>query len=144
MSRMIFINLPVIDLAAATRFYEAIGCERNEQFSDHQASSMVWSDCITFQLLANDYFATFTPKKIADAKATSEVLIALSCDSREDVNATVDAGAGAGGEADVRERLDMGFMYNRCLADPDDHIFELVWMDMSAASGTSDQQPTSA
>lgn len=71
-------------------------------------------------------------------------LIALSCDSREDVNATMDAGAGAGGEADVRERLDMGFMYNRCLADPDDHIFELVWMDMSAASGTSDQQPTSA
>ena len=144
MPRMIYVNLPVEDLAAATRLYEAIGCEKNERFSDHQASSMVWSDTITFQLLANDYFATFTPKKIADAKATSEVLIALSCDTREDVDATVDAGAGAGGEADIRERQDMGFMYNRCLADPDGHIFEFIWMDMSTASDTSDQQPTSA
>ncbi|MCC7254183.1 VOC family protein [Hyphomicrobium sp.] len=140
MSKMIFVNLPVSDLAAATRFYGAIGCEKNEQFSDHQSSSMVWSDSITFQLLATDYFATFTPKKIADAKATSEVLIALSCDSREDVDATVDAGAKAGGEADIRERQELGFMYNRCLADPDGHIFEFIWMDTSAASDTSGQQ----
>ena len=51
MSKMIFVNLPVKDIAAATRFYEAIGCQKNEQFSDHQASSMVWSDVITFHLL---------------------------------------------------------------------------------------------
>src|SRR3546814_9995936 len=70
MTKTIFVNLPVTDLAAATRFYNAIGCEKNEQFSDHQASSMVWSDAITFQLLANVYFATFTPKTIADAHAT--------------------------------------------------------------------------
>lgn len=143
MSKMIFVNLPVSDLAAATRFYEAIGCEKNEQFSDHQSSSMVWSDTITFQLLANDYFATFTPKKIADAKTTSEVLIALSRDSREEVDATVDAGAKAGGEADIRERQELGFMYNRCLADPDGHILEFIWLDMSAASDTSGQQSAS-
>ncbi|MER9663816.1 VOC family protein [Mesorhizobium sp. M0159] len=144
MPKMIFVNLPVKDLAAATRFYEAIGCEKNEQFSDHRSSSMIWSDTITFQLLGNDYFATFTPKKIADAKATSEVLIALSRDSREDVDATVNAGGSAGGDADIRERQDMGFMYNRCLADPDGHTFEFIWLDMSAASDTSDQQPTSS
>ncbi len=143
MSEMIFVNLPVSDLAAATRFYEAIGCEKNEQFSDHQASSMVWSDTITFQLLANDYFATFTPKKIADAKATSEVLIALTRDSREEVDSTVDAGARAGGDADIRERHDMGFMYNRSLSDPDGHILEFVWMDMSQAGDASDQKPAS-
>lgn len=144
MAKMIFVNLPVNDLAAATRFYKAIGCEKNEQFSDHQASSMVWSDAITFQLLANDYFVTFTPKKIADAKAASEVLLALTCDSREEVDATVDTGARAGGEADIREPQDMGFMYNRCLADPDGHIFEFVWMDMNQMSDTSNQQPTSS
>ena len=95
MSKTIYINLPVTDLAAATRFYEAIGCEKNEQFSDHQSSSMVWSDTITFQLLANDYFATFTPKKIADAHATSEVLLALTRDSREKVDAIVEAATSA-------------------------------------------------
>nr|WP_295383091.1 lactoylglutathione lyase [Pseudoxanthomonas sp.] len=133
MPKMIFINLPVTDLSASTHFYEAIGCAKNEQFSDHQASSMVWSDTITFQLLANDYFATFTPRKIANAQASSEVLIALTRDSREAVDMTVEAGAGAGGQSDVRERLDMGFMYNRCVADPDGHIFEFIWMDMDSA-----------
>ena len=78
MSRMIFVNLPVTDLARATRFYEAIGCRKNDQFSNHEASSMVWSESITFQLLTRDYFSTFTPKPIADAHHSTEVLIALS------------------------------------------------------------------
>lgn len=133
MPKMIFVNLPVADLAAATRFYEAIGCKRNEQFSDHQASSMVWSDTITFHLLVNDYFSTFTPKKIADAHATSEVLLALSRDSREEVDAIAEAAAAAGGKADMRERVDMGWLYNRAFEDLDGHVFEALWVDMEAA-----------
>lgn len=128
MPKMIFVNLPVSDLAAATRFYEAIGCEKNEQFSDHQASSMAWSDTITFQLLASDYFATFTPKKIADAHATSEVLLALSRDSREQVDAIAGAAAATGGKADVRQPQDMGWLYTRAFEDPDGHVFEAIWM----------------
>lgn len=138
MSKMIYINLPVKNLAASTCFYEAIGCEKNEQFSDHQASSMVWSDAITFQLLANDYFATFTPKKIADAHATSEVLLALTRDSREEVDAIVAAAAATGGKADIREPQDMGWLYNRAFEDPDGHVFEAIWMDMSAASAEAE------
>jgi len=133
MSKMIYINLPVKDLAVATRFYEAIGCEKNEQFSDHQASSMVWSDTITFHLLVTDYFATFTPKKIADAHATSEVLLALSRDSRGEVDVIVEAAAVAGGKADTRERMDLGWLYNRAFEDPDGHVFEAVSVDMAAA-----------
>lgn len=133
MSKMIYINLPVTDLAAATRFYEAIGCEKNEQFSNHQASSMVWSDTITFQLLANDYFATFTPKKVADAHATSEVLLALTRDSRDEVDAIVETAAATGGKADIREPQDMGWLYNRAFEDPDGHVFEAIWADMAAA-----------
>lgn len=133
MSKMIYINLPVTDSAAATRFYEAIGCEKNEQFSDHQASSMVWSDTITFQLLANDYFATFTPKKVADAHATSEVLLALIRGSREEVDAIVEAAAATGGKADIREPQDMGWLYNRAFEDPDGHVFEAIAADMAAA-----------
>lgn len=132
MPKMIFVNLPVKDLAASTRFYQAIGCEKNDQFSDHQASSMVWSDAITLQLLSNDYFATFTPRRIAQARETTEVLIALTLDSRAEVDAMAKAAAEGGGQADVRTAMDMGFMYNRSFSDPDGHMFEAVWMDMSA------------
>ena len=132
MAKTIYVNLPVKDLAAATRFYEAIGCERNEQFSDHQASSMVWSDTITFHLLSRDYFSTFTPKKIADAHATSEVLLALTRDSREQVDAIAEAAAAAGGKADIRAPMDMGWLYTRTFEDPDGHVFEAVSVDMAA------------
>ena len=133
MPKMIFVNLPVKDLAAATRFYEAIGCHKNDQFSDEQASSMVWSDTITFQLLSRDYFSTFTPKPVADAHAGTEVLLALSHDSREHVDTVAEAGAASGGKADMREPLDLGFLYNRAVEDPDGHVLELAWMDMSQA-----------
>lgn len=136
MPQMIFVNLPVKDLAASIRFYEAIGCEKNEQFSNEQAAMMVWSDTITFQLLTHDYFQTFTPKPIADARETSEVLIALSRDSREEVDAITEAAAAAGGETDIREPQDMGYMYGRSFQDLDGHVFEPVWMDVEvAASG---------
>lgn len=135
MPKMIFVNLPVKDLAAATRFYEVIGCTKNEQFSDDRASSMNWSDTITFQLLATDFFSSFTPKEIADTRKTTEVLIALTFDNREDVDAIADAAAASGGRADIRERMDMGWMYNRAFEDTDGHIFEAVWMDMQAAAG---------
>jgi len=128
---MIFVNLPVKDLAAATRFYEAIGCVKNEQFSDEKASSMMWSDAITFQLLTHDYYKTFTSKPIADAHATSGMLLALSQESREAVDAITETAGKAGGKADVREPQDMGFMYLRSFADPDGHVFEPAWMDMS-------------
>lgn len=139
MSKTIFVNLPVKDLGAATRFYEAIGCRKNEQFSDHQAASMVWSDAITFHLLTRDYFATFTPKQIADAHQTSEVLLALTRDSREEVDNITEAAAAAGGKADVRQRVDMGWLYNRAFEDSDGHVFEAVWMDMTAAAEMNEQ-----
>jgi predicted lactoylglutathione lyase len=139
MPKMIFVNLPVSNLAAATRFYEALGCEKNAQFSDKTASSMVWSEAITFQLLTRDYFATFTPKQIADAHRTSEVLLALPRESRADVDAAAEAVAAAGGRADIRECQDLGFMYNRAVEDPDGHIIELIWMNMDAATAPGEQ-----
>ncbi len=133
MPKTIYVNLPVKDVAAATRFYAAIGCVRNPQFSDETSSSMVWSDTITFQLLATDYFATFTPKEVADAQRTSEVLLALTRDSRAEVDAIVDAAAAAGGRADIRPPSDLGWLYNRAFEDPDGHVFEAIWADMAAA-----------
>ncbi|MFC7400166.1 VOC family protein [Chelatococcus sp. GCM10030263] len=135
MPKMIFVNLPVKDLAASARFYQAIGCEKNEQFSDQNAASMVWSDVITFQLLTRDYFSTFTSKQIPDAHATCQVLLCLSRDSRAEVDALAETAAKAGGKADIREPMDLGFMYNRTFEDPDGHVFELVWMDPQAMMG---------
>ena len=132
MSKMIFVNLPVKDLAASTRFYEAIGCKKNEQFSNEQAASMVLSDTITVMLLTHEFFSTFTSKSIADAHKTCEVLIALSQDSREDVDSITEAAATAGGVSDIREAQDMDFMYGRSFEDPDGHVFEPFWMDVDA------------
>ena len=129
MSKMIFVNLPVADLAAATEFYKAIGCFRNDQFSDAQASSMVWSDTITFQLLTREYFASFISRKIPDAHQTCQMLLALSHGSREEVDNVIAAGSAAGGDAKVRDVMDMGWLYNCAIADPDGHILEMTWMD---------------
>lgn len=133
MPKMIFVNLPVADLAAATRFYEAIGCTKNADFSDDNASSMMWSDEIIFMLLRRDYFSTFTSKPIADAHKSVAVLLALSLDSREAVDAITETAAKAGGKADVRDPQDMGFMYGRAFEDLDGNVFEPTWMDMEAA-----------
>ena len=137
MPKMIFVNLPVKDLAASTRFYKAIGCEQNMQFSNEQAAMMVWSETISFMLLTHEYFGTFTSKRIADAQQTCEVLLALSRDSREEVDTINQAAAANGGKADVRPPQDMGVMYGRAFQDPDGHVFEPVWMDMAAAQAAS-------
>ena|ERR1700754_1324063 len=133
MPQMIFVNLPVTDVAKSTAFYEAIGCTKDERFSNEHASAMQLSDTIVFMILSHDFFKGFTPKPIADAHTTTEVLVCISRDSREAVDAIVDKAAKAGGKADIREKQDMGFMYGRTFEDPDGHIFEPMYMDMEAA-----------
>jgi len=133
MSKLIFVNLPVADLARATAFYEAVGAVRNPQFSDHTAACMVLSETIHVMLLTHDKFRQFTPKRIADARETSEVLICISADSRESVDDTVAKAGGAGGRVDPGPKQDYGFMYGRSFEDPDGHIWETMWMDVAAA-----------
>ncbi|MDB5694525.1 MAG: lactoylglutathione lyase [Sphingomonas bacterium] len=134
MPRMIFVNLPVADVAGATAFYEAIGARKDERFSNEQASAMVFSDTINFMLLSHDFFRTFTPKVIADAHKTAQVLVCLSEDSREAVDATLAKAVAAGGKPDATPRQEMGgYMYGRSFEDPDGHIVELMWMDVDQA-----------
>jgi predicted lactoylglutathione lyase len=141
MTQMIFVNLPVTDVAKSTAFYEAIGCTRDERFSNEVASAMQLSDTIVFMILGHDFFQTFTGKAIADAHATTEVLICISRDSRAAVDAIVEAAGAAGGKADPREKQDMGFMYGRSFEDPDGHIFEPMFMDMEAAMAAHPEGP---
>ena len=134
MARMIFVSLPVSDLSRATKFYEVVGAVKNPQFSDHTASCMVFSDTIYAMLLTHEKFTQFTPKKIADARTSSEVLLCVSADSRQAVDDVISRAHGAGGAADPTPKQDFGFMYGRSFEDPDGHIWEVMWMDVEAAT----------
>jgi len=134
MPKLIFVNLPVADLARSVAFYEAVGGRKNPQFSDETAACIVLSETIHVMLLTHDKYRQFTSKPIADATKTSEVLICLSEDSRDAVDATVAKAGVAGGRADPGPRQDFGFMYGRSFEDPDGHHWEVMWMDAAAAT----------
>ena len=136
MARMIFVNLPVADLPRAMRFYEALGFTNNPKFSDAEGACMVLSDTIYVMLLTHAKWQGFTTRPICPA-GSSEVSLALTCDSKDEVHALVDAGANAGGTADVNPPEDHGFMFQRTIADPDGHIWEPFWMDPAAMEQTS-------
>jgi len=133
MSRMIFVNLPVADLARSRAFLEALGAVNEPRFTDDTAACMTLSDSIHVMLLTHDKFKHFTPRPIADATTSSEVLLCLSSPSRESVDSTIEQGVAAGGTADPSPKQDYGVMYGRSVADPDGHIWEIMWMDPAAA-----------
>lgn len=126
MPRMIFLSLPVSDLNRSVRFYEAIGCEKNDAFSNEHAAMVAWSDQIRFMLVTHDFYKTLTTKEIADPRAVSHVLTALSMKDRAEVDAISEAALGAGGR-EVHGAEDLGFMYSRAFEDPDGHGFGPVW-----------------
>lgn len=132
MTKMIFVNLPVRDLQAATRFYEAIGGALNPQFSNEQASSLMFSDAIGVMLLTHEHYAQFTARPIGDARRESQMLVALTADSKDEVNAVIEKGVAAGGRADPNPVQDLGFMFNRHIEDPDGNVLEFLWMDPAA------------
>lgn len=141
MSRMIFVNFPVSDLPHAMKFYEAIGFTNNPQFTDETAACMVLTDVIHVMLITHDKWKEFTDRPLPPA-GSSEVMVCISCDSRDEVNQIIDKVAANGGTADVNPTQDHGFMLNRSFADPDGHVWESMWMDPAVASGEA--QPEGA
>lgn len=131
MTKMIFVSLPVTDLAASIAFYKALGFEQNPQFSDDTAACMVWSETIHAMLLTHAKWRTFTERPMSPA-GTSKVMLGLTVDSREAVDRMNEAAAAHGGQADANPVQDLGFMYGRDLADPDQHMWGAIWMDPAA------------
>ena len=127
-ARKIFVNLPVKNLDRSMTFFRALGFTFNAQFTDETAACMVISDDIYAMLVTHEKFKEFTPKAIADASKTSEVLTCLSAESRDEVIKMADAALKAGGQK-LLEPQDYGFMYLRSFQDPDGHIWEIIWMD---------------
>lgn len=131
MTKMIFVNLPVTDLPRAKSFYEALGFTNNPHFSDETSAAMVWSETIHVMLLTRAKWRSFTSRPIPSA-TSSEVMLAISCESREAVDRMNDTAAKHGGMADINAKQDLGFLYNRSLTDPDGHVWEAMWMDPAA------------
>lgn len=135
MATQIFVNLPVKDLQKSVAFFTALGYRFNPQFTDENATCMIVSEGQVFvMLLVEKFFQTFTPKPIADAKAGTEVLIALSCESRAQVDEMVRKAVAAGGRTPTQPR-DHGFMYQHGYEDLDGHMWELAYMEPGAIPG---------
>lgn len=132
MSRSIFLNLSVKDLDRSTAFFAKLGFSINRRFSDENVSCVVISNEIYVMLLIEPFFATFTQKPIVDALRSTEVIIGLSADSREQVDAMVDDAIAAGGQPSG-DAVDHGDVYGRSFQDVDGHLWEVMWMDPAAA-----------
>ena len=130
MASKIFVNLPVKDLKKSIEFFTQLGFRFNQQFTDETATCMIVTDDIFVMLLTELKFKTFTPKEICDAKKATEVLVALSYDSRPEVDEIVRRAVAAGGST-YNEPQDHGFMYAHGFQDLDGHIWEVFYMDPS-------------
>ncbi|MBE7185808.1 MAG: VOC family protein [Methylobacterium mesophilicum] len=133
MAKLIFVNLPVSDLARSITFYKGIGATQDMRFSDETAACMVISDTIHVMLLTHEKYSSFTTRRIPNAHETAQVLLCLSADSRGDVDGMVESAGKSGGQVDPNPQHDHGFMYGRSFEDPDGHMWEVMWMDMDAA-----------
>ena len=133
MPTQIFVNMHVKDLDRSKVFFEKLGYTFNPQFTDANAACLVISDTIFAMLLNTESMARFLPKgkSLADASKTTEVMLALSADSKDAVNAIFDK-AIAAGATEARPAEDHGFMFSRCINDLDGHIWEFFWFDPSA------------
>ena len=121
MVKQIFVNLPVKDLNKTIEFFTKLGFKFNPQFTDENATCMIIGENIFAMLLVEKFFKTFTPKNIADAKKSTEVLLALSVGSRNEVDDMINKAVKAGGK-EPRKAQDHGWMYGRSIEDINGHI----------------------
>lgn len=127
----IFINIAVKDLQKSKAFFSTLGFTYNMQFSDEKAACMILNEKAYVMLLQESFFKGFTRKEIVNAHHSTEVLLAISADSREKVSEFVDK-AIALGATEAIDPQDHGFMFSRSFSDLDGHIWEVIWMDMES------------
>jgi predicted lactoylglutathione lyase len=132
MNRMIFETLPVSDMPRSRAFYVALGCVIDDAFSSDTSACVVVSESIYFIPATHDASRAQSPKPLVSPSEGANALIALSCESRDEVDAMTDAAKKAGG-ASLHDAEDLGFMFSRAFADPDGNGFGPFWMDPAAA-----------
>jgi predicted lactoylglutathione lyase len=129
----IFVNLPVKNLDKSQKFFTDLGFKFNPRFTDETAACMIVAENIYVMLLTEEKFKAFTPKEICDASKSTEVLVCLSCESRETVDEMVRKAVAAGGTTYTQPQ-DHGFMYGHGFQDLDGHIWEIVFMEPSTVN----------
>jgi predicted lactoylglutathione lyase len=131
MATKIFVNLPAKDLNKTMEFFTKLGFTFNPQFTDENATCMIVGEDIFVMLLVEKFFKIFTKKEICDTTKDTEVIIALSAESREKVDQMINKVIEAGG-SESREPQDHGWMYGRSFQDINGHLWEIIYMDESA------------
>ena len=130
--RMLFLNLPVADVARSKAFFAALGFTFNPAFEDENSTCMLVGEQAFVMLLGREKFAEFSKLPLADPTTHALALYCFSASSRDEVDAVSAAALAAGGvEADGAE--DYGFMYSRSFFDLDGHGWQIMWMDPAAA-----------
>ncbi|MDN4071106.1 VOC family protein [Paenibacillus vini] len=124
----IFVNLPVKNLETTKKFFNEIGFQFNAQFTNEDAACLVISEHIYAMLLTEQHFKSFITKEISDTSRHAEVILALSAESREQVDEIVNRALAAGGTK-YNDPVDHGFMYSWSFQDPDGHLWEVFYMD---------------
>jgi uncharacterized protein len=127
----IFLNLPVRDLNKTIEFFTKLGFKFNPQFTDENATCMIVGEDIFVMLLVEKFFRTFTKKGISDTSKNTEMIVALSMESKEKVDQMINKVVEAGGK-ESREAQDHGWMYGRSFEDINGHLWEVFYMDESA------------
>jgi hypothetical protein len=138
--RMMFVNLPVRDLDRAKAFFGNLGFSFDPRFTDEKAACMVVSEVGYVMLLQEAFYRTFTKRELCDTTRQNEGLVALSCESRAEVDALVRA-AVEGGGSQAMPPADHGFMCERSFYDPDGHHWAVLWMDPAVAQGKAPARP---
>ncbi len=133
MTQLVFVNLPVADITRARAFYAGLGFSFDPRFQDDTTACVVVSDTIYFMIMEHEKFQSFSPRPLADTTATTSVLIALSRDSRADVDAFVTAALANGGTDNAKPQEMGDYMYGQSVSDPDGNVLEVMWMDVEAA-----------
>lgn len=127
MNKQIILNLPVKDLNKSKAFFSALGFTFNDRFSGENAAFMnIVGDTIQAMLTTEPFFQSLIDKPAAQAKEANEVVICLSCESREEVDSLIAKAAAAGARV-PHPPEDHGFMYDQGFEDIDGHLWNLVW-----------------
>lgn len=141
--RLIFVNVAVSDLPAAKTFFSALGFGFDEKFTDDSCACMIVSEMAYVMLLDRTRFADFTTKPVVDSRQSTEAILCVSAESREEVDRFADAALAAGGTP-AREAQDFGFMYGRSFHDLDGHLWEVMWMSTEAIEAGPADMPQAA
>lgn len=128
MAKTMFVHLPVADLTTSVDFFTGLGFEFDPSFTDENATAMIVGTDALVMLLVEDFFRGFTKKGIADTRSSTEALISVSADGRDEVDEKVKKALATGGSP-AGAPVEGPGMYGWSFQDPDGHLWEFLYLD---------------